>query len=96
MSKYRFKSLEEGYEVYTGKTRLGVILPSRERGGRHAFYLAASTRKKPRMYRGKEKAAKALHEVSKLLAESKKQKWTKEQLVISAWDSRPTVANQYR
>jgi hypothetical protein len=95
MSKYRFDVLESGYEVYYRGESLGVIKPMKEATGRHCFYLGIDTRKSPRTYRGKSKAAEALHTIHRLVATAKIKKWPQEMLVVQAWDERPRASQQW-
>ncbi len=93
---FRFEPLKErGYKVMLRGKSLGDIIPSREPTGRHCFYLAFDTRKKPRTYRGKIKAAEALQALDKLKSDAKSKKWKTELLIINAWDARPRSSDQW-
>jgi hypothetical protein len=89
---YRFKENENGFDVYVRGKYIGNIVPAKETSGRHCFFLGYDDRRAPRTYRGKIKAAEALHVISKLKADSKKKKWTPEKLIILAWDERPSAS----
>ena len=91
---FKFKETETSFEVYLRGKNLGEIIPAKEASGRHCFYLACDDRKIPRTYRGKIKAAEALHVISKLKADSSKKKWDTEKLIIMAWDERPRASKE--
>jgi hypothetical protein len=95
MGKYRFEPLASGYEVYYRGRRLGRILPKKESTGRHCFYLGFDHRRRPRTYRGKLKAAEALHAINRLSEEAKKKRWTIETTIVQAWDERPRASDQW-
>ena len=91
-TSFKFKPSDEGFDVlYRGK-RIGVICPAKEASGRHCFYLACDSRREPRTYRGKIKAAEALQVIYKLASESKKKRWSVEELIVMAWDERPRAS----
>ncbi len=92
-SKFNFFPIDGGYEVRRGRTTLGTIHPLREPTGRHCFRLGFDTRKNPRTYRGKEKAALALAELN-VLAKAAEKKPT-EQIIIEAWDHKPASSPQW-
>ncbi len=46
-------------DVYKGTTRLGTIIRSQEKSGRHCFRLKEDRRRSGRQYRGRKKAAEA-------------------------------------
>ena len=94
MSKYRFEPTASGYEVFYRGRSLGAILPMKEATGRHCFYLSLDRRANPRTYRGKLKAAEALHTIDRLLTMAKVKKWSREVLIVQAWDNRPNAAPQ--
>ncbi len=89
---YRFDPTETGFAVYYRGKRIGDILPAKEASGRHCFYLGFDDRKEPRTYRGKLKAAEALHVIYKLAQEAKKKRWSSEKLLIVSWDERPRAS----
>ena len=91
---FKFKETETSFEVFVRGKHIGDIIPAKEASGRHCFYLGCDDRKEPRTYRGKIKAAEALHVISKLKAESKKKKWDVEKLVVMAWDERPRASKE--
>lgn len=91
-ANFKFKTTDDGFDVlYRGK-RIGAICPAKEVSGRHCFYLACDTRREPRTYRGKIKAAEALQTIHKLVSESKKKRWSAEELIVMAWDERPRAS----
>ena len=67
----------------------------KEATGRHCFYLGCDPRKDPRTYRGKIKAAEALHAIHKLVDVKKKKKLNLETLIIYSWDDRPRASDQW-
>lgn len=92
-SAYKFKAIDTGFDVFYRGKRIGDISPAKEASGRHCFYLGCDDRKEPRTYRGKIKAAEALHAIYKLSAESKKRRWSLERLIVMAWDERPRASD---
>lgn len=94
MSKYRFEPTSLGYQVYFRGKSLGVIVPMQEATGRHCFHLGWDERAQPRTYRGKIKAAEALHAIHRLVTDAKSKKWSRELLIIQAWDQRPATSQQ--
>lgn len=95
MAKYRFQPTLTGYKVFYRGRSIGSILPMRESTGRHCFYLGWDRRRAPRTYRGKTKAAEALHAIHQLVNEARAKQWSTEQLVVHAWDQRPTASRQW-
>jgi hypothetical protein len=95
MSKYQFKPLKSGYEVSYKRRRLGTIHPAKEATGRHCFYLGIDTRREPRTYRGKVRAAEALRTINWLLRLHKARKWPPAYLIVRAWDERPRASDQW-
>ena len=91
-SGYRFEESDEGFSVFVRGKRIGDIVPAKEASGRHCFYLACDDRREPRTYRGKQKAAEALHAIFKLKNDSTKKKWSREKLIVMAWDERPRAS----
>ncbi|MCA9148006.1 MAG: hypothetical protein KDA92_01840 [Planctomycetales bacterium] len=90
---YKFEPSKDGFDVLFRGKSIGLIKPSKEASGRHCFYLGCDDRKDPRTYRGKIKAAEALHTIFKLTAEAKKKKWSPEKLLVMAWDDRPRASD---
>ena len=89
---FKFKPTETGFDVYVRSRFIGEILPDKEASGRHCFYLGCDDRQEPRTYRGKIKAAEALHVIDKLRTDSKKKRWSVEKLIVMAWDERPRAS----
>ena len=89
---YRFEPTTEGFAVYYRGRKIGEIFPAKESSGRHCFYLSFDDRARPRTYRGKTKAAEALHAIQRLTAAAKKRRWRSEKLVLMAWDQRPRAS----
>lgn len=89
---YRFEESDEGFDVYVRGKCIGDIIPAKEASGRHCFYLGCDDRKEPRTYRGKQKAAEALHTIYKLKNDSIRKRWTPEKLIAMAWDERPRAS----
>lgn len=89
---FKFKPTETGFAVYVRNRLIGEILPAKEASGRHCFYLACDDRKDARTYRGKIKAAEALHVIDQLTSDAKKKRWSVEKLIIMAWDERPRAS----
>ncbi len=93
IASFKFQATETGFDVYYRGKLIGDILPAKEASGRHCFYLGCDDRRIPRTYRGKIKAAEALQIIDRLLAGSKKKKWSSEKLIIMAWDERPRASD---
>ncbi|MCA9215629.1 MAG: hypothetical protein KDB27_21335 [Planctomycetales bacterium] len=89
---YRFEESEQGFAVYVRGKCIGEIVPAKEASGRHCFFLACDDRREPRTYRGKQKAAEALHAIYKLKSDSTKKRWSREKLIVMAWDERPRAS----
>lgn len=89
---YRFEETDDGFDVYARGKRIGKIVPAKEASGRHCFYLGCDDRREPRTYRGKQKAAEALHAIFKLKIDSARKKWSPEKLIVMAWDERPRAS----
>ena len=89
---YRFEEGSHGFDVFVRGKRIGFIVPAKEASGRHCFYLGCDDRREPRTYRGKQKAAEALHAIFKLKSNSTKKKWSPEKLIVMAWDERPRAS----
>ncbi len=79
-------------DVYKGKTLLGTLVSTREKSGRHCFRLASDSRRSPRGYRGRRKAAEALQIIDKLKREAKQKRWSPEELIIRSWDAKPEAS----
>ena len=79
-------------DVYKGKTSLGTIVGMREKSGRHCFRLGIDTRRSPRCYRGRRKAAEALQIIDKLVKEAQTKKLSTADLVVRAWDAKPEAS----
>lgn len=82
-SRFTFKSVEGGYTVLAGRRELGTIMQEFEPSGRYAFRLGVDSRKNPRLFRGKERAAEALQAIDDLIKRHGK---SMPQLVVAAWD----------
>ena len=93
MTKFRFKSRDMGHDVYYRGTLIGQIVPLKESTGRHCFRLSFDSSRHPRTYRGMERAAEALYQISQLVAKSKKSKWSTEKLIVHAWATKPAASN---
>jgi len=89
---FEFHEEDEGWGVYYRRRYMGSIVGMKETSGRHCFRLGCDSRKMPRTYRGKVKAAEALRVLSTLLRDAENKDWTTELLVLQAWDNRPTVS----
>ncbi|MCP4193268.1 MAG: hypothetical protein GY768_21870 [Planctomycetaceae bacterium] len=92
-SVYKFEASETGFDVFYRGKCFGQIVPAKEASGRHCFYLGCDDREEPRTYRGKIKAAEALHAIYQLAAEAKKRRWSTERLIVMAWDERPRASD---
>ena len=79
--------------TYRGR-KLGKIVTMYEASGRHCFRLGCDTRREPRTYRGRVKAAEALKILDRLARQMKKEDWSVEELVIRSWDVKPRSVSQ--
>ncbi len=79
-------------DVYKGTTRLGTLVRSQEKSGRHCFRLKEDRRRSGRQYRGRKKAAEALQIIQKLKKEAQQKKWSTEELIIRAWEAKPEAS----
>jgi len=93
MSKFRYKSLDVGHEVSHRGKAIGTIVPLKESTGRHCFKLGFDKSRTPRTYRGMDRAAEALLEVTKLAERAKKSKWTTAELIVNAWSAKPAASS---
>ena len=93
MNKYRFKSRDVGHDVYYRGKLIGQIVPLKESTGRHCFRLGFDTSRQPRTYRGMDRAAEALFQISQLAAKSKKSKWSTQELIVESWAAKPAASN---
>ena len=91
---FTFHVYDNETKVLKGRREIGAIVGMKEASGRHCFRLAADSRKKPRTYRGRIQAAEALLEISDLVRDAKKHRWSLEELVIRAWDGKPRASRQ--
>ena len=90
---YRFILGEDDEtQVFKGKRDLGTIVTMLEASGRYCFRLGCDSRKEPRTYRGKVRAARALEIIDNLRREATKKKWELDELIVNAWDSKPHTA----
>ena len=92
MSKYQFEDMDDGYEVFYRGKSLGRIVGIIEASGRHSFYLGCDNRDEPRIYRGKDKAAEALHTIKGIIEDAKKRRLSTEELIVRAWEDRPRAS----
>ena len=87
--RFEFRQTPEDTTVYYRGRSLGKIISMLEASGRYCFYLQCDTRREPRTYRGRVKAAEALLIVDTLKRQSKKERWSVETLITRAWESKP-------
>lgn len=90
---FEFQPEKTGWRVIYKKRTLGTIIGMKEPSGRHCFRLGEDTRKEPRTYRGKVKAAEALLTLDELKKMAKRYKWNVETIILRAWDHRPAVSS---
>ncbi len=91
--EFRDDEEEGGWSVHYRRREIGHIVGMKEASGRHCFRLGCDMRKEPRTYRGKVKAAQALLSLSDLQRNAKKKNWSMEEVILRAWDCRPTVSD---
>lgn len=92
-SDFEFHPEKAGWRVVYKRRNLGTIVGMKEPSGRHCFRLGEDTRKEPRTYRGKVKAAEALLALDELTRLSKRYNWSIETIILRAWDHRPSVSS---
>ncbi|MCR9115490.1 MAG: hypothetical protein NXI22_00910 [bacterium] len=90
---FDFQTDKAGWRVVHKRRSLGTIVGMKEPSGRHCFRLGCDTRKTPRTYRGKQKAAEALLALDELKRNANRYKWNIETIVLRAWDHRPAVSS---
>jgi hypothetical protein len=90
--KFQFEAIDTGYLVSHRGRVLGSICSSQEDSGRSCFYLACDTARRPRKYRGKHHAAKALAVVNQLMASYRRNNWQIDELIAHAWNRRPATS----
>jgi hypothetical protein len=96
MAKFKFTKVDDGYAVsYRGQV-IGQINAIKEGSGRHSFYLACDIRKRPRTYRGMDRAAGALLVIDRLKKDAKKKRWSLDSLIAEAWENKPRASQQER
>jgi hypothetical protein len=87
--RFEFRQTTEDTTVYYRGRCLGKITSMLEASGRYCFYLECDTRREPRTYRGRDKAAEALLIIDTLKSQAKKERWSMETLIARAWESKP-------
>jgi len=87
---FAFHQTQGGMKVFVKRKELGEIATHQEPNGRHCFRLGPDTRKKPRTYRGKVTAAKALQALDELLKAAKSEKLGTTELILRAWENVPS------
>ncbi|HID76807.1 MAG TPA: hypothetical protein EYP56_12525 [Planctomycetaceae bacterium] len=89
---FTFKERGEEIDVYWRGRLLGTIVRMTEGSGRRCYRLGADTRKRPRTYRGRLRAAEVLRTIHSLKRQAEKSGWTLEELIVRAWDAKPSTA----
>ncbi len=96
MAKFKFDKVEDSYVVsYRGQI-IGEITAIKEASGRHSFFLNCDARKKPRTYRGMDRAAEALLVIDRLKKDAQKKGWSLNSLIAEAWERKPRASQQER
>jgi hypothetical protein len=90
-AQFRFKEAEDQIEVYCRGKKLGTIVGMLEASGRPCYRLGVDTRREPRTYRGRERAAEVLQVIDSLKRQAEKSKWSFEELIVRAWDAKPST-----
>ena len=88
---YEFHQSENGHKVLYKRKEIGEIVTHQEPNGRHCFRLGVDTRKKPRTYRGKVTAAKALQVLDELLREAKSDGLSATEIILRSWERAPST-----
>lgn len=89
---FEFRDDPEGTLVFQGRRCLGRIITMKEASGRYCFRLDCDTRRHPRTYRGRVRAATALKVIDGLKRQAEKEKWSTELLIVKSWDEKPHTA----
>lgn len=89
---FEFRDGQSGTLVYMGRRCIGQIITMKEPNGRYCFRLGCDTRKQPRTYRGRIRAAKALQIIDDLKRKASREHWEPETLIVRAWDDKPETA----
>jgi len=90
--EFEFREGDDCWVVYVRGKKIGELVTMREVNERYCFRLGMDNREYPRTYRGRVRAARALKIVADLIEQSKEERWSKEELILNAWDSKPATA----
>ena len=91
--EFEFEDLPDtGTAVFFRRRRIGVIFSAIEANGRYCFRLGCDTRRQPRTYRGRVRAAEALKAIYELKRVAARQRFSVEEIIVRAWDCKPRTA----
>ena len=88
---FKFKGTGDEIEVHCRGRFLGTIVGMIEASGRPCYRLGLDTRKNPRTYRGRVRAAEVLQIIDSLKRQAEKSGWSTEELIVRAWDAKPST-----
>jgi hypothetical protein len=82
----------DGTNVYYKRRQIGSIVSMVESSGRYCFRLGCDSRRKPRTYRGRIRAAQALRIIDELRKTAGREKLGIDEVIVRAWDRKPHSA----
>jgi nitrogenase subunit NifH len=83
---------DKGTSVFYKRRGIGTIVTMVEASGRYCFRLGCDSRKHPRTYRGRIRAAQALKVIDDLKKTAKAERLSVEEVIVRAWDHKPQTA----
>jgi len=83
---------DEGTRVFFRRRKIGTIYTTVEPNGRYCFRLGCDSRRQPRTYRGRVRAAEALKVIDDLKRVAKRDNLSIEEVIVRAWDEKPQTA----
>ena len=91
--EFEFEDLEEHTtRVFYRRRPLGTIVTMIEPSGRYCFRLGCDSRREPRTYRGRVRAARALRIIDSLKRAAEQKKLSLDEIIVRAWDEKPHSA----
>ena len=83
---------DQGTTVFYRRKPIGTIFSMVESSGRYCFRLGCDSRRTPRTYRGRLRAARALRVIETLKQQAQKEKLSIDEVIVRAWDDKPHTA----
>ena len=91
--EFEFEDQDDGsISVYFRRHRLGTLESMVEASGRYCFRLGCDSRRTPRTYRGRVRAAQALKIIDDLKRAAAREKLSLDEVIVRAWDQKPQSA----